>query len=115
MTRCHLIQSVSFQLLDILEEFVISKGMVYSRLDGSTKAADRTRLVREFNLDPSISLCLVSTKAGGLGLNFTGANVVIIFDPNWNPSSDLQAQDRLVNGTNTHGLLTLSLRSWPAW
>lgn len=106
--------SVSFQLLDILEEFVISKGMVYSRLDGSTKAADRTRLVREFNLDPSISLCLVSTKAGGLGLNFTGANVVIIFDPNWNPSSDLQAQDRLVKGTNTHGLLTLSLRSWPA-
>lgn len=106
--------SVSSQLLDILEEFVISKGMVYSRLDGSTKAADRTRLVREFNLDPSISLCLVSTKAGGLGLNFTGANVVIIFDPNWNPSSDLQAQDRLVKGTNTHGLLTLSLRSWPA-
>ena len=106
--------SVSFQLLDILEEFVISKGMVYSRLDGSTKAADRTRLVREFNLDPSISLCLVSTKAGGLGLNFTGANVVIIFDPNWNPSSDLQAQDRLVKGTNTHGLLTPNLRSWPA-
>lgn len=106
--------SVSSQLLDILEEFVISKGMVYSRLDGSTKAADRTRLVREFNLDPSISLCLVSTKAGGLGLNFTGANVVIIFDPNWNPSSDLQAQDRLVKGTNTHGLLTFSLRSWPA-
>lgn len=93
---------------------MISKGMAYSRLDGSTKAADRTRLVREFNLDPSISLCLVSTKAGGLGLNFTGANVVIIFDPNWNPSSDLQAQDRLVKGTNTHGLLTLSLRSWPA-
>lgn len=107
MTRCHIITiSVSFQLLDILEEFVISKGMVYSRLDGSTKPADRTRLVREFNLDPSISLCLVSTKAGGLGLNFTGANVVIIFDPNWNPSSDLQAQDRLVKGTNTHGLLT---------
>ena len=106
--------SVPFQLLDILEEFVISKGMVYSRLDGSTKPADRTRLVREFNLDPSISLCLVSTKAGGLGLNFTGANVVIIFDPNWNPSSDLQAQDRLVKRKNTHGLLTLSLRSWPA-
>ena len=107
--------SVSSQLLDILEEFVISKGMVYSRLDGTTKAADRTRLVREFNLDPSISLCLVSTKAGGLGLNFTGANVVIIFDPNWNPSSDLQAQDRLVKGTNTHGLLTLSVRSSPVW
>lgn len=86
------------QLLDILEEFVISKGLVYSRLDGGTKPADRTRLVREFNLDPSISLCLISTKAGGLGLNFTGANVVIIFDPNWNPSSDMQAQDRSGKG-----------------
>ena len=87
--------NVFFQLLNILEEFVISKGLVYSRLDGSTRPADRTRLVRDFNLDPSISLCLISTKAGGLGLNFTGANVVMIFDPDWNPSSDLQAQDRL--------------------
>ncbi|KAL9951050.1 hypothetical protein ACROYT_G043643 [Oculina patagonica] len=89
-----LLFSRSTQLLNILEEFVISKGLVYSRLDGSTKPADRTRLVHEFNVDPSISLCLVSTKAGGLGLNFTGANVVIIFEPCWNPSSDLQAQDR---------------------
>ncbi|XP_078355555.1 DNA excision repair protein ERCC-6-like 2, partial [Oculina patagonica] len=88
-----LLFSRSTQLLNILEEFVISKGLVYSRLDGSTKPADRTRLVHEFNVDPSISLCLVSTKAGGLGLNFTGANVVIIFEPCWNPSSDLQAQD----------------------
>lgn len=75
---------------------MISKGLVYSRLDGGTKPGDRIRLVRDFNLDPSISLCLISTKAGGLGLNFTGANVVIIFDPDWNPSSDLQAQDRFV-------------------
>jgi len=75
---------------------VISRGLVYSRLDGGTKPADRTRLVHDFNVDPSISLCLISTKAGSLGLNFTGANVVIIFDPSWNPSSDLQAQDRSV-------------------
>ncbi|XP_066016491.1 DNA excision repair protein ERCC-6-like 2 isoform X3 [Pocillopora verrucosa] len=89
-----LLFSRSTQLLNILEEFVISKGLVYSRLDGGTKPADRTRLVHEFNVDPNIFLCLISTKAGGLGLNFTGANIVIIFDPNWNPSSDLQAQDR---------------------
>lgn len=89
-----LLFSRSTQLLNILEEFVISKGLVYSRLDGGTKPSERTRLVRDFNLDPSIFLCLISTKAGGLGLNFTGANVVIIFDPDWNPSSDLQAQDR---------------------
>lgn len=89
-----LLFSRSTQLLNILEEFVISKGLVYSRLDGGTKPADRTRLVHEFNVDPNIFLCLISTKAGGLGLNFTGANIVIIFDPNWNPSNDLQAQDR---------------------
>ncbi|XP_068677020.1 DNA excision repair protein ERCC-6-like 2 [Montipora foliosa] len=89
-----LLFSRSTQLLNILEEFVISKGLVYSRLDGGTKPSERTRLVRDFNVDPSIFLCLISTKAGGLGLNFTGANVVIIFDPDWNPSSDLQAQDR---------------------
>ena len=69
---------------------------MYSRLDGGTKPSERTRLVRDFNLDPNIFLSLVSTKAGGLGLNFTGANVVVIFDPDWNPSSDLQAQDRWV-------------------
>ncbi|XP_022803262.1 DNA excision repair protein ERCC-6-like 2 isoform X2 [Stylophora pistillata] len=89
-----LLFSRSTQLLNIVEEFVISKGLIYSRLDGGTKPADRTRLVHEFNVDPSIFVCLISTKAGGLGLNFTGANIVIIFDPNWNPSSDLQAQDR---------------------
>jgi SNF2 family DNA or RNA helicase len=50
--------------------------------------------VREFNTDPSIFVFLLSTRVGGIGLNITGANTVIIFDPNWNPAHDLQAQDR---------------------
>ena len=50
--------------------------------------------MNEFNTDPGIFVFLVSTKAGGVGLNITGANNVIVFDPNWNPSHDLQAQDR---------------------
>ena len=54
----------------------------------------RQKLVNEFNTDPGIFVFLVSTKAGGVGLNITGANNVIVFDPNWNPSHDLQAQDR---------------------
>ena len=83
--------------MNILEEYLVSRGLVFRRLDGDTRPAIRPRLVRDFNNDPDVFLCLVSTKAGGLGLNFTGANVVIIFDPNWNPSSDLQAQDRSVN------------------
>ena len=54
----------------------------------------RQSLVREFNTDERIFLFLLSTKVGGIGLNITGANTVVIFDPNWNPSHDLQAQDR---------------------
>ena len=50
--------------------------------------------MNEFNKDPGIFVFLVSTKAGGVGLNITGANAVIVFEPNWNPSHDLQAQDR---------------------
>ena len=94
-----------FQLLNILEEYVISRGLVYRRLDGATKPAERISLVQEFNRDPGVFLCLVSTKAGGLGLNFTGANVVVIFDPTWNPANDLQAQDRSVRRRCVHVVL----------
>lgn len=73
---------------------MIGRGMIYSRLDGKTKTSLRAAIVKEFNNNPDIFVCLVSTKAGALGLNFTGANVVIIFDPTWNPANDLQAQDR---------------------
>uniref|UniRef100_A0A6P8HG51 DNA excision repair protein ERCC-6-like 2 isoform X2 n=1 Tax=Actinia tenebrosa TaxID=6105 RepID=A0A6P8HG51_ACTTE len=82
------------KLLDILEEYLIGRGMIYSRLDGKTKTSLRPVIVRDFNNNTEIFVCLVSTKAGALGLNFTGANVVIIFDPTWNPANDLQAQDR---------------------
>jgi len=89
-----LLFSYSTRLLDILEAYISSKGYTHCRLDGSTKADRRQQMVKEFNTDPSIFIFLLSTKAGGLGLNITGANTVIIFDPNWNPSHDLQAQDR---------------------
>jgi SNF2 family DNA or RNA helicase len=52
------------------------------------------KLTEEFNADQSIKIFLISTRAGGVGLNITGANKVVIFDPNWNPAHDLQAQDR---------------------
>jgi len=89
-----LLFSYSTRLLDILEAYISSKGYTHCRLDGSTKADRRQQMVKEFNTDQSIFIFLLSTKAGGLGLNITGANTVIIFDPNWNPSHDLQAQDR---------------------
>ncbi|KAL8605870.1 hypothetical protein ACOMHN_040514 [Nucella lapillus] len=89
-----LVFSYSTRLLDILEQHIMSEGLDYRRIDGSVTGRRRQEIVREFNANPDIFLCLVSTKAGGLGLNMTGANKVVIFDPNWNPSHDLQAQDR---------------------
>ena len=80
--------------MDIIEQYIISEGYDYSRLDGKTNEVKRVLLVREFNKDRDKFIFLASTKAGGVGLNLTGANIVIIFDPNWNPTHDLQAQDR---------------------
>ncbi|XP_077028252.1 DNA excision repair protein ERCC-6-like 2 isoform X3 [Agelaius phoeniceus] len=89
-----LLFSFSTKLLDVLEQYCMASGLDYRRLDGNTKSEDRIRIVREFNSLQEINLCLVSTMAGGLGLNFVGANVVILFDPTWNPANDLQAIDR---------------------
>ncbi|KAK6313402.1 hypothetical protein J4Q44_G00167490 [Coregonus suidteri] len=89
-----LLFSLSTKLLDVLESYCMAEGLEYSRLDGNTKSRERLKIVKEFNSCPDINLCLVSTMAGGLGLNFVGANVVILFDPTWNPANDLQAIDR---------------------
>ncbi|XP_062369149.1 DNA excision repair protein ERCC-6-like 2 [Cinclus cinclus] len=89
-----LLFSFSTKLLDVLEQYCMASGLDYRRLDGNTKSEDRIRIVREFNSIQEINICIVSTMAGGLGLNFVGANVVILFDPTWNPANDLQAIDR---------------------
>lgn len=80
-------------MLDILEDFVKSQNYSFLRLDGSTPPTKRTQLVDRFNADESTTFVfLLSTKAGGLGLNLVAATVVVIFDPNWNPSHDLQVR-----------------------
>ncbi|XP_066500418.1 DNA excision repair protein ERCC-6-like 2 [Hoplias malabaricus] len=89
-----LLFSLSTKLLDILESYCMAEGLEYRRLDGTTKSKDRVHIVKEFNSSNDINICLVSTLAGGLGLNFVGANVVVLFDPTWNPANDLQAIDR---------------------
>ncbi|NXG63241.1 ER6L2 protein, partial [Hemiprocne comata] len=89
-----LLFSFSTKLLDVLEQYCMASGLDYRRLDGNTRSEDRIRIVKEFNRIQEINICLVSTMAGGLGLNFVGANVVILFDPTWNPANDLQAIDR---------------------
>lgn len=81
--------------LDYLEYFLAALGLKYMRLDGTTKADDRHRMLIEFNAEDSEHFCfLLSTRAGGLGLNLQTADTVFIFDSDWNPMMDLQAQDR---------------------
>ena len=64
------------------------------RLDGSVPAGNRHAIVSKFNRDPSIDVLLLTTKVGGLGLNLTGADIVIFMEHDWNPQMDLQAMDR---------------------
>ena len=82
-------------IMDIMEDFLRFRGIKYLRLDGSTKPDDRSVLLRQFN-DPNseIDVFILSTRAGGLGLNLQSADTVIIYDSDWNPHQDLQAQDR---------------------
>ncbi|KAI9846776.1 MAG: hypothetical protein M1837_003625 [Sclerophora amabilis] len=82
-------------VLDILEKFVKAmNGFKYRRMDGETQIESRQSLVDEFNNDPQLDVFLLTTKVGGLGINLTGADRVIIFDPDWNPSTDTQARER---------------------
>ena len=62
---------------------LVGDRFVFCRLDGSTLGKDRQKLVDDFNNSPSLYIFLISTKAGGLGLNLTSANKVVVFDPNW--------------------------------
>ncbi|KAK5109499.1 hypothetical protein LTR62_006951 [Meristemomyces frigidus] len=83
------------QIMNIMEDYMRFRGIQYLRLDGSTKADDRSELLKEFNKPDSPYFCfLLSTRAGGLGLNLQTADTVIIYDSDWNPHQDLQAQDR---------------------
>ncbi|KAM5538879.1 hypothetical protein V8D89_007601 [Ganoderma adspersum] len=89
-----LIFTKSVKLLDMLEFHLNAQGHGFVKLDGSTKQSDRMPMIDRFQEDPDIFIFLVSTMAGGTGLNLTAANKVVIFDPNWNPAHDLQAMDR---------------------
>jgi helicase SWR1 len=82
------------KMLDLLESFMNIHGYSYLRLDGSTRVEQRQRVVDIFNLDARIFCFISSTRSGGLGINLTGADVVIFYDTDWNPAMDKQAQDR---------------------
>mmetsp|Transcript_19225 Transcript_19225/g.43957 ORF Transcript_19225/g.43957 Transcript_19225/m.43957 type:complete len:526 (+) Transcript_19225:332-1909(+) len=82
-------------VMTILEDYFAYRQYLSLRLDGSTPAEEREKRMYKFNApDSPYFIFLLSTRAGGLGLNLTAANTVIIFDSDWNPMMDLQAQDR---------------------
>ncbi|KAI6192890.1 hypothetical protein M3Y99_01910300 [Aphelenchoides fujianensis] len=83
------------KLMDIMEDYFLYKQYKYMRLDGSTKHEDRGSMLKEFNKPNSeYFLFILSTRAGGLGLNLQTADTVIIIDSDWNPFMDMQAMDR---------------------
>lgn len=82
------------QILDVLQDALQAKSYLWCRLDGSSKVEDRQAIIDEFNTNTSIGVFLISTRAGGVGINLTSADTVIIHDVDFNPQIDKQAQDR---------------------
>ncbi|KAJ3798883.1 RAD26-like SNF2 family DNA-dependent ATPase [Lentinula aff. detonsa] len=89
-----LVFTKSVQLLKIVQNYLETQPYKYRAFSGETPQKDRMGLIDEFHSNPEIFVFLISTLAGGTGLNLTGANHVVIFDPHWNPAHDLQAMDR---------------------
>ncbi|XP_019901919.3 helicase SRCAP [Esox lucius] len=82
------------RMLDVLEQFLNYHGHIYLRLDGSTRIEQRQSLMDRFNADRRIFCFILSTRSGGVGVNLTGADTVVFYDSDWNPTMDAQAQDR---------------------
>ena len=82
------------RMIDLMEEYLTYRNYKYCRLDGSTKLEDRRDTVHDFQTRGDIFIFLLSTRAGGLGINLTAADTVIFYDSDWNPTIDSQAMDR---------------------
>lgn len=81
-------------MIKIFETFLEQQGYRYLKMDGGTSISSRQGLIDKFNKDVSYNVFLLTTRVGGLGVNLTGANRVIIYDPDWNPATDIQARER---------------------
>ena len=90
-----LIFSQMSRVLDILEDYCVFRDHKYCRIDGSTAHEDRIAAIDDYNKPGSEKfIFLLTTRAGGLGINLTSADIVVLFDSDWNPQADLQAMDR---------------------
>ncbi|GFQ93484.1 helicase domino [Trichonephila clavata] len=91
-----LIFTQMIQMLDILEQFLTNHGYTYLRFDGKTKLERKQALMEHFNADKQIFCFILSTRSGGIRINLTGADTVIFYDHDWNPTMDAQVQDRFL-------------------
>jgi DNA helicase INO80 len=82
------------KMIDLLEAYMQWRQYSCFRLDGSTSMSDRRDMVAEYQSNSNVFAFLLSTRAGGLGINLTGADTVIFYDSDWNPTIDAQAMDR---------------------
>ncbi|KAI5453460.1 putative DNA helicase ino80 [Naganishia albida] len=82
------------KMMSIFEEYLVYRQHRYLRLDGATAIADRRDMVNAWQTNPDIFIFMLSTRAGGLGINLTAADTVIFYEHDWNPSNDAQAMDR---------------------
>ena len=82
------------KLMDILQDYLLWKGYGLCRLDGSTELTERQHMIDTFNTQPEVFCFLLSTRAGGQGINLASADTVILFDSDWNPHMDAQAEAR---------------------
>lgn len=82
------------KMMDLMEEYLTYRQHRYVRLDGSSKLSERRDLVNDWQTKPELFVFLLSTRAGGLGINLTAADTVIFYDSDWNPTIDSQAMDR---------------------
>eukprot|EP00899_Mesostigma_viride_P015626 jgi/Mesvir1/24064/Mv10789-RA.3 len=100
------------RLLDLMEEYLGAQGHKFLRLDGTTSGAERGELIRQFNSPAEdVFIFLLSIRAGGLGINLQTADTVIIYDTDWNPQIDLQAQARAHRIGQKNEVLVLRLET----
>ncbi|CAM6103240.1 unnamed protein product [Calypogeia fissa] len=107
-----LLFSTMTRLLDVMEDYLIWRSYKYLRLDGATGGSERGALIEKFN-DPQSEafIFLLSIRAGGIGINLQAADTVIIFDTDWNPQVDLQAQARAHRIGQKRDVLVLRLET----
>ncbi|KAE7997558.1 hypothetical protein FH972_002182 [Carpinus fangiana] len=89
-----LIFSQTRKMLNLIQDSIVSKGYEFLRIDGTTKASDRVKIVNDFQEGVGAPIFLLTSQVGGLGLTLTRADRVIVVDPAWNPSTDNQSVDR---------------------